>query len=191
MASSKFYVACSVALLLLSGGVVQGAHHEHEDEWKSEAVAHSSGTAHADYYGTESNSRTRTESKGADIKNRAHGSATARSTQPLYDEKWVHGKWGDWKELYKFGEDSSLSKSTAMSKSDIDDEGAIDNKADTTMKAVVVGNMAAKATGGADAKAFAKIWKKKDDHKDDPKIWKKKKPAKKWTKKEKKWTKKG
>ena len=179
-------------LLLLSGGVVQGAHHEHEDEWKSTASAHSSGIAKADYYGTKSNSVTRTVSKGADIKNRAHGSATARSTQPLYEPKWVEDKWGGWKEeLYKFGEESSLSKSTAESKSDINEEGGIDNKADTTMKAEVVGYLDAKATGSADAKAFAKIWKKKDDHKDDPKIWKKKKPAKKWTKKEKKWTKKG
>ena len=193
MASSKFYVACSVALLLLSGGVVQGAHHEHEDEWKSEANAHSSGTAIANVYGTESHSRTSTLSKGADIKNRAHGSATARSTQPLYEPKWVpKGKWGGWKEeLVKFADETSLSKSTAESKSDIDEEGGIDNKAGTTMKAEVVGYLDAKATGNADAKAFAKIWKKKDDHKDDPKIWKKKKPAKKWTKKEKKWTKKG
>ena len=67
------------ALLLLSGGVVQGAHHEHEDEWKSTASAHSSGIAKADFYGTKSNSVTRTVSKGADIKNRAHGSATALS----------------------------------------------------------------------------------------------------------------
>merc|ERR1712060_840150 len=174
MTSSKslYVAACSVALLLLSGGTVQA------DEWKSTASAHSSGYAVAGPGGTKSNSVTKTVSKGADIKNKATGSATAMSTYPVYE--YYYDPW--WKEEYKeyVRDDTSRSVSTAESKSNIDEAGKIDNDAKSTMKATVEGDMVAKATGSADAKAYAKIYKKKDDHADDPKIWKKRKPTKKW-----------
>merc|ERR1711920_1073704 len=204
MTSSKLYVACSVALLLLSGATVQA------DEWKSVATAHSSGYAVAGPSGTKTDSVTKTKSKGSDIKNKAMGSATAMSTYPVYD--YYYDWWGkeehdehDEHEEHEehehdheeylvaeyVGDDTSKSMSTAMSKSNIDEAGKVDNNADSTMKAVVMGDMTAKATGSADAKAYAKIYKKKDDAaddtEDDTKIWKKKKPTKKWKRPVRRW----
>merc|ERR1712060_833581 len=182
MTSSKLYVACSVALLLLSGATVQA------DEWKSVATAHSSGYAVAGPSGTKTDSVTKTKSKGSDIKNKAMGSATAMSTYPVYD--YYYDWWGKEHKEY-VGDDTSKSMSTAMSKSNIDEAGKVDNNADSTMKAVVMGDMTAKATGSADAKAYAKIYKKKDDAaddtEDDTKIWKKKKPTKKWKRPVRRW----
>merc|ERR1719356_2006275 len=90
MTSSKslYVAACSVALLLLSGGGTVQA-----DEWKSTASAHSSGYAIAGPGGTKSNSVTRTVSKGANIKNKATGSATAMSTYPVYEYYYYEPWW--------------------------------------------------------------------------------------------------
>merc|ERR1711920_1045928 len=203
MTSSKLYVACSVALLLLSGATVQA------DEWKSVATAHSSGYAVAGPSGTKTDSVTKTKSKGSDIKNKAMGSATAMSTYPDYDYydwwgKEEHDEHDEHEEHEEHehdheeylvaeyvGDDTSKSMSTAMSKSNIDEAGKVDNNADSTMKAVVMGDMTAKATGSTDAKAYAKIYKKKDDAaddtEDDTKIWKKKKPTKKWKRPVRRW----
>merc|ERR1712083_375639 len=144
-----------------------------DDEWKSVATAHSSGYAVAGPSGTKTHSDTKTKSMG---------SATAMSTYPVYD--YYYDWWGKEHKEY-VGDDTSKSMSTAMSKSNIDEAGKVDNNADSTMKAVVMGDMTAKATGSADAKAYAKIYKKKDDTEDDH--WKRRKPTRKWKRPVRRW----